>query len=38
MDAPVKPGAAVQTFAQVELAGMVIGIPAEYVVRVLPQT
>lgn len=37
MDAPVKAGAAVQTFAQVELAGMVIGIPAEYVVRVLPR-
>lgn len=37
MDTLVKPGAAVQAFAQVELAGMVIGIPAEYVVRVLPR-
>jgi chemotaxis signal transduction protein len=37
MDAPVEAGAALRTFAQVELAGMVIGIPAEYVVRVLPR-
>ncbi|WP_332876770.1 chemotaxis protein CheW [Massilia sp. S19_KUP03_FR1] len=37
MDAAASPGAGTRGFAQVELAGMAIGIPAEYVVRVVPR-